>query len=180
MPGDLTGAAFGPRGYSLIIAMIIALTIILLRNRQARRLRVELLWIRPVIFTLIMGAGLVATPPALTPLAVVIMLGGLALGCALGWQRGRLMHIEVDPETHMLRSQASPLGLIFIVVLLVARFGLRTMTAQYAQEWHLPLIAVGDAFLLFVVGLLAVQALEMWLRAQRLLTEARAGGPTSA
>ena len=180
MPGAATGMGFGPQNMSLLIGMAVAVAIILLRNRQARRLRVELLWIRPVIFTLLMVAALVAEPPILTPLALIIMGVALALGYALGWQRGRLMHIEVDPETHMLRSQASPLGLIFILVLLVARFGLRTVMAQYARDWHLPLVAVSDAFLLFLVGLLATQALEMWLRAQRLLTEARAGGPTSA
>jgi len=180
MPGDATGAGFGPQNISLLIGMAVAVSIVLLRNRQARRLRVELLWIRPLVFTAITVAALVAEPPVLTPLALAIMVVGLALGCGLGWQRGRLMHIEVDPQTHMLRSQASPLGLVFILVLLVARFGLRTVMAQYAHDWHLPLVAVSDAFLLFLVGLLSTQALEMWLRAGRLLTEARAGGPTSA
>ena len=176
----MTGAGIGPQNMSLLIGMGVALIIVLLRNQQARRLRVELLWIRPVVFLALTVASLVAEPPILTPLALVIMVVGLGLGCALGWQRGRLMHIEVDPATHMLRSKASPLGLVFIVVLLVARFGLRAVMAQYAREWHLPFVAVADAFLLFLVGLLAVQALEMWLRANRLLTAARAGGPTSA
>ena len=170
MPGGATGTGIGPQNIGLLIGMAVALAIVLLRNRQARRLRVEILWIRPVIFLALTVASLVAEPPILTPLALVIMVVGLALG----WQRGRLMHIEVDQATHMLRSKASPLGLIFIVVLLVARFGLRAVMAQYAREWHLPFVAVADAFLLFLVGLLSVQALEMWLRANRLLTEARA------
>jgi len=179
MLGDATGHGLGPQNMSLLIGMAVALTIVLLRNRQARRLRVEMLWVRPVIFTVLVGASLVAEPPVLTPLALTILAVGLVLGGALGWQRGRLMHIEVDPETHMLRSQASPLGLIFIVVLMVIRFGLRGFLFQYASQWHLPLVAVSDAFLLFILGLFATQGLEMWLRAQRLLTEARAGGPTS-
>ena len=179
MPDGALSGGVGPQNIGLLIGMTVAVTIVLLRNRQARRLRVELLWIRPVIFTLLMAAALIAAPPPMTVAALVILVFALALGCALGWQRGRLMHIEVDPETHMLRSQASPLGLIFIMVLLVVRFGLRTLLAQSAQEWHLPLAAISDAFLLFLVGLLAAQALEMWLRAQRLLNEAKAGGPAA-
>ena len=57
---------------------------------------------------------------------------------------------------------------------------LTLVIGQYAQAWHLPLVAISDAFTLFIVAVFVVQGLEMWLRAGRLLTEARAGGPPSA
>ena len=165
---------------SFLIPMVIALGVILLRSRQARRLRVEMLWIRPAIFTILLGVSLYTDPPFLTTTSLAILGVGLVLGCGLGWQRGRWMQIHVNPETHELTAQPSPLGLILIVALMAVRFGLRGLLCQYAQAWHLPLVAISDAFTLFIVAVFVVQGLEMWLRAGRLLTEARAGGPPSA
>jgi hypothetical protein len=172
MFGDALPSGGNPM--SFVIPIVIVLAVILIRNRQARRLRVEALWIRPAIFIAFAVAALVAEPPFLTPVSLAILFAGLALGGLLGWQRGRLMHIEVNPETHELSSRASPWGLVFIVGLMVVRVLLHGFLLEHAREWHLPVVAVLDAFLLFVVGLFVVQGLEMSLRANRLLTEARA------
>jgi hypothetical protein len=153
---------------------VIVLAVLLIRNGRARRLRVEALWIRPAIIIAFAVAALVAQPPFLTLVSFAILFAGLALGGLLGWQRGRLIRIDVNPETHELTSQASPWGLVFIVGLMLVRLFLRSFLVQYAQEWHLPVAAVLDAFLLFAVGLFVVQGVEMYLRANRLLTEARA------
>ena len=174
MPMDAMCAGSNLPIQSFLIPMAIALGVILLRSRQARRLRVELLWIRPAIFMVLLGASLYADAPILTTTSLVILGVGLVLGCGLGWQRGRLMQIHVNPETHELSAQPSVLGLVLIVALMAVRFGLRGVLCQYAQTWHLPLVAISDAFTLFIVAVFVTQGLEMWLRAGRLLTEARA------
>jgi hypothetical protein len=160
---------------SYMIPMAIALAVIFIRSSRARRLRVELLWVRPLIIAIVFGAGMVTEPPVLSLLSLAILTTGLVLGCALGWQRGKLMRIDVDPQTHELTSQASPVGLVLIVGLMFVRFGARGLLCQYAQTSHLPVIAISDALTLFIVGVFVVQGVEMWLRARRLLAEARAG-----
>jgi hypothetical protein len=86
------------------------------------------------------------------------------------------MAITVDPQTHMLNQQASPAAMIFLVVLVAIRFGLRSVLTEEAGALHVSAAFVTDVFVVFAVGLLAVTRLEMFLRARRLLDEARAAG----
>jgi Protein of unknown function (DUF1453) len=157
-----------------IVAIGIALVILLLRNRRPRKLRMELLWIRPLIFFILLATSAVLAPPPLTALSITLITVALAIGAALGWQRGRFIRIEVDPETHALTSRASPIGLVFIIGLLVVRLGLRSAFIENAATLPVSAIVVADALLVFVVAMMVVQGLEMWSRARRLLAEAQA------
>jgi hypothetical protein len=154
------------------IVMLVALALVIRRNMRGRRLRVEALWVLPVIMVVLAGFVLAAEP--MPPLALA---AGLALaplvGAAVGWQRGRFTVIELDPTTHSFTSRASPAGMIFVAVLFVARFGLRAYVAQTAHNPALT-VAATDALLLFAVGLVCAQRVEMWLRCQRMLAEASA------
>ena len=75
------------------------------RMSQLRPLRIERLWIVPAIFLVVAIAMLFEYPPTLPGWAACAL--GLALGAAFGWQRGRMMQIKVDPETHALSQKAS-------------------------------------------------------------------------
>ena len=145
------------------------------RSLRTRALRVERLWIYPAVLILIGGALLFAQPPE-TPLTASIDVASVAAGAIIGWWRGRLTRIMVDPETHNLTSRPSIAGLILIVGLFAVRYGLRIYLAQNADaagSGGLRSAAItDDALVLFAVGLMSVQRLEMWLRARRLLAEA--------
>ncbi|MDQ2859169.1 MAG: DUF1453 family protein [Pseudomonadota bacterium] len=167
------GAGHG-QGYGLFIAIGVALVILLLRNRRPRKLRIELLWMRPLIFLALLVTTAVAAPPPLTGLSIALMALALGLGAALGWQRGRFIRIEVDPDTHAVTARASPIGMVFILALMAARFALRGALVENSATFQLSAIAVTDALLVFAVGMMVVQNLEMWLRARRLLGEAQA------
>jgi hypothetical protein len=158
----------------LVIGLVIVAALLLFRNRRPRRLRIELLWIRPVIFVVIVALALFAAPPPLTPISLGLLALGLILGGALGWQRGRFMRIDIDPETHAISVRASPAGLFFIVILLALRQELAAVMRDNALTLHVPLNAVIDAFVLLSGAMMIVQGLEMWMRARRLLAEARA------
>jgi len=173
------GAGHG-QGYGLFIAIGVALVILLLRNRRPRKLRMELLWIRPLIFLALLATTAVAAPPPLTAMSIALMVGALGLGAALGWQRGRFIRIEVDPDTHAVTARASPIGMVFILALMATRFALRGVLTQNGATLQVSAIAVTDALLVFAVGMMVVQNLEMWLRARRLLAEAQAAKPESS
>lgn len=171
----------GPQSLGLIVGLVVALGIVLLRNSRPRKLRIERLWIRPVIFLALMAAALVVSPPSPTVLNIVILAAALIAGAALGWQRGRFMRIEVDPATHDVMSRASPLGMVFILVLVVGRLGLRSVLPRTGSVGGVSALTMADALILLAAGMMVVQGLEMWLRARRLLTEARAAknGPAA-
>jgi hypothetical protein len=99
----------------------------------------------------------------------------LIVGAALGWQRGRMIHVAVDPETHRLSARQSPAAMMFIVVLILVRFAMRAaMENGAASGLHIDLPTATDILIAMALGLLTVQRIEMFLRARRLLEEARA------
>ena len=163
-----------PQMIGTLVPLAIVVVVLVLRNSKPRPLKIERLWIRPALFIVMMGVALTATAPPLDPLNIGLLVAALAVGCGLGWVRGRSMRIDVHPETHALSARPSPLGLILIFGLLLVRYTLRGEAYQNAGALHLSVLTVADAFVLLAVGMLSVQGLEMWLRARRLLAEAQA------
>jgi hypothetical protein len=165
--------------YSYLIPIVVIAIVLVFRFRamgKARRLRLERLWVVPTLYLAL--AGLLFAQ--MTPHGLGWLWAGLSLaaGAAIGWQRGRAMHIAVDPETHALNQTSSPLALLFIVVLIAVRFGLRAAAENGGAAWHLDAVLITDCLVAFALGLLSVQRLEMFLRGSRLLAAARVGRGT--
>lgn len=157
-----------------IAVLVVVMSIRLLRGQKQRPLKLEWMWVMPLVLIALACALISQFPPqGLEWLWLTLAFGA---GAALGWQRGRLMAITVDPQTHMLNQQASPAAMIFLVVLVAIRFGLRSVLSEEAGALHLSAAFLTDVFVVFAVGLLAVTRLEMFLRARRLLEDARAAG----
>lgn len=160
----------GPMIGVAVAALFIGLRF--LRARKARRLRLEWLWVTPAILVVLTGALLAQLPPHGWEWAGLVV--AFALGGGLGWYRGRMMTITVDPETHELNQQASPAALLFLLGLIVVRFALREGLSAEAEAWHLSAAFITDVFVVFAMGLLTLTRVEMFIRAQKMLTEARA------
>lgn len=161
-----------------LIVIAAVLPLVLLRNRRPRTLRPKWMWVVPAIVVVMIGFGLWATLASdpgharFRGIDFAILAAGLALGVLAGWQRGRMVVIHKDPDG-VLKAQASPLGLMLIVALLVGRQGLRALLEPQAAEWGLNVLAVQDAFMLLAVGLVVAQRVEIYIRARRI----DSGGP---
>ncbi len=153
----------------------IILIVLILRVRRigkSQRLRLETLWIVPTLFLLFTGFIFSQMPPSgLGWLWVAI---AVLLGAVVGWQRGRFVAVHVDPETHRLSQKTSPAALLFIGALMAVRFGLRSAIAMGDARWHFGAALVSDIFIGFAVGVLTAYRVELFVRARRLLAEARA------
>ena len=172
----MQGAAGAPDPLIRYVVMAVVLAIILIvrvrRVNQARPLKVERLWIIPVLYLVLAVLAFATTPPSGAGWGASAI--ALAVGAALGWQRGRMMRIDVDPETHAVTSVQSPAALFFIVILIAIRSGMRSMAGNGSVGFfHVSPATLTDVLVAFALGLLAVQRLEMFLRARRLLAEAR-------
>ncbi len=174
--------------WATLIPILIAFVLVILRNARARRLHIEQMWIAPVIIVAMIGLALWGESQAsvahggpgfaLTPLNIGLDIAGILVGSLLGWWRARFTNITIDPATHELTSRASPLGMVVILGILVIRTAVRTYaTGGALGEWAGP---VADALLVMSVGLVCAQRLEIYIRASRLLNEARAGGSPAA
>lgn len=166
-----------PTWISYLLPLVIVGIVMFFRLRstgKARPLKLERLWIIPS-FYLAIAILLFAQ---MTPHGLGWLWAGLSLaaGAAIGWQRGRAMHISVDPETHALNQTASPLAMLLLIGLIAVRYVLRAAADAGGASWHLDAMLITDCLVAFALGLLSVQRLEMFLRGSRLLAEARAGG----
>ncbi|MGH7018447.1 MAG: CcdC protein domain-containing protein [Brevundimonas sp.] len=159
-----------PQTMGPLIGIGVALIIILLRNRRKRTLRPHLLWVMPLLVTVAIGFGLWANTqhPHFGPFAWIAFAASLALGCVAGWWRGKTITIEKEPDGS-LKAQASPLGLILVVGLFAARAGLREVMQTNAVAWHLDAVVITGAFMVFAIGLIITQRIEMYIRARRIL-----------
>jgi len=168
--------------WAMLIPIVIAMGVVILRNSRARRLRIEAMWVAPVIIVAMIGLALYAEQARgglnLTPVGIGLDMVGVVVGAFLGWWRARFTNITIDPVTHELTSRASPIGMVVIMGILVLRTLVRTYTAENAGalgQWGPPL---ADALLVMSVGLVCAQRLELFTRASRMLAEARASSAT--
>lgn len=160
-------------GVILFVGLVLFLR--MRRMSQMRPLKIEQLWVVPALYAAVAAYFFLRTPPQ-GALGWGLCAAGLAIGAALGWQRGRMMHISVDPQTHALNQKASPAALFFILALIGVRTALKVALAENEVEFHLDPLTLTDALIAMAVGIFALQRLEMYLRAKKMLEAARGGG----
>jgi hypothetical protein len=167
-----------PQQYGPLIGVGLAVIVILLRNRQKRTLRPELMWILPTLFGALIAFGLWGMRQApgadLTPYGLAdwgLLAGCAVLGALAGFWRGSMVTIERDAEG-VLKAQASPLGIILIIVLLAVRSFARPWLEGHAESFGLHIVAVEQGFLLLAGGLIIAQRVEMFIRARRIMAGA--------
>lgn len=167
-----------PQVWAPLIGIAIMLPLILLRNRRPRTLHLKWMWVMPVIICLAMGMAIwgASMQPGLPhapfgPLDWIVLSAGLVAGAAAGWWRGSMMTIEKHADGS-LKAQASPVGLILIIALVFGRRALSAWLEPHAASLGLNVMAVADAFLLFVAAMIVVQRIEMFLRARRIMAGA--------
>ena len=159
----------------MAITVAIIAVIFALRFRgmtRERPFKLELIWIMPALLVAAMVAVLMQFPPHGLDWAWLTAI--FAVGAAIGWWRGKLMPIAIDPDTHVLNIKPSPAAILFLLGLFVVRFALRALIESEASAWHVSAALITDGFIVLGVGLLAVSRVEMGLRAWGLLRGARA------
>jgi hypothetical protein len=154
-------------GYLPYLIAVLVLALVVRRSLRGRRLKVDRLWVIPVLLIGAAALSLGQSPPT-DPAVIATLALALLAGVAIGWQRGRLTRISLDAETGVLTSQASPAAVILIVAIFALRYGLRVWLVEHPQH-GVQATAAADALLLFSVGMLSVARIEMWIRCKRLM-----------
>ncbi len=149
-----------------IILVVLALR--LRRMGAMRPLKLETLWVVPALYLVVGALMFWQLPP--TGWTAIACAAALVAGAGLGWQRGKMMHIHVDPVTHALNQKASPAAMFFLIALIVIRAGARSVLSQGTD---LSPAMLTDPLIAFALGMFTLTRVEMYLRAKRLLEEAR-------
>jgi len=158
--------------YAITIGIIVIVMALRLRRAgQMRPLKLGGLWVVPALYLAVAAIMFAQLPPK--GWVAIASVAGLAIGAAVGWQRGKMMHIHVDPETHALNQKASPAAMFFLIALIVVRMGARGILGE--QGGVSPAMLT-DPLIAFALGMFTLTRIEMYLRAKRLLEEARSRG----
>lgn len=170
---------------TIVVPLLVLMPVLYFRMRRmsrARPLKLNLLWIRPVIF-LVLGGIALAAPQlgahgagatlALTPGSGAVLAVAAFLGAVAGWYWGRTMAIDVHPEDGTLMVKGGQAAMLVLVALIVMRMGLRYGAALEAEAWHLDLVLITDASIVFSVFLFSVRSVEMFVRARRVMAAAK-------
>jgi len=163
-----------PQTISTIVGGVSIVLVLALRMRrvgQRRPLKLERLWIVPAIFLAITALTFAQALPS--PITLALCGVSLAVGAALGWKRGQMMEIHVDPETQELGQVQSWAAMLFFLAIFGVRFGARALIDSGTLPVHVDPTAVTDVLLTYALGMFAVMRIEMFLRARRLLEAAR-------
>jgi len=156
-------------GYAITIAIIVVVMALRMRRMgQMRPLKLETLWIVPALYLAV--AALMFWQLPSRGWVAIASAAGLAVGAAVGWQRGKMMHIHIDPETHALNQKASPAAMFFLIGLIVVRSGAR---AVLGESGGVSPAMLTDPLIAFALGMFTLTRIEMYLRAKRLLGEVR-------
>ena len=125
---------------------VVFVVIMSLRMRgmsKMRPLKLGSLWIVPVMYLVVTAWMSCCCPPV--GWVAIASVAGLLIGAAVGWQRGKMMHIHVDPDTHALNQKASPAAMFFLIALIIVRKGGQVLVGtrpELARRcWTDPLIA---------------------------------------
>lgn len=158
---------------STAITVGIIVIVMLVRMRRMGRMRplkLNSLWVVPTLYLVVAAMMFIQLPP--TGWVAIASVAGLLIGAAVGWQRGKMMHIHVDPDTHALNQKASPAAMIFLIGLIIVRTLARGILGQAGGVSPAMLT---DPLIALALGMFTLTRLEMYIRAKRLLEEARAG-----
>ncbi|WP_037500137.1 CcdC protein domain-containing protein [Sphingomonas jaspsi] len=151
----------------VVVAIVLALRI---RSMSKERpLKSGTLWVLPLILVALGAVSLFANPP--TVIGWAICIATFAIGAAIGWQRGKMIHIWRDPANGQLMQKASPAAMLLLVGVIATRFAIRSYYGvDPAAGDHLSgqALLVTDALLTFAIGLIGFTRVEMALRAKRI------------
>ena len=157
-----------------ILPVVIIVVVIAFRLRSMAKpqpLRSTRLWIVPAILVLLGVMTFVANPPS--PAGLGICALALAVGCALGWHRGKLIKVWRDEASGQMMQQASPAAMFLLLGIIAVRYVLRSyFGAQPGADGHMDprTMLVTDALLAFAIGLIAVTRLELAIRTRSFRT----------
>ena len=160
------------RWISYAVTAVIVVAVLAFRTRgmmRSRPFRPQFVWIAPTVFLIFLGALLLRQPPSGPEWVWII--GSLTVGAALGWFRAKTVRLTLDSSTRTVLAQASPLAVLFLFAIFAVRFGLRSLLLTQANTLGISIALVDSVFLAMACGLLIARAVEMAIRATRLLNQ---------
>jgi hypothetical protein len=162
----------------------IVLLIILRRSGRAQKVRVDRVWVTPLLSALAIWSQMSREP---TPgiLAIAIIAAAALIGIGAGYFRALHIELSRDLATGEVMSKATQFGTLLIVFFLLVRSGLAYLTkgsfgpglaqAGQVQRHGVDIFRLADAATIFATAMMLAQRLEILRRAHLLLKSGDSG-----
>ena len=173
-----------PKDLYSYLPLALVLLIVLRRAGRSRTVRIQRMWITPVLSLAAVASVMMREPvPGLAASAILVL--ATAAGIGSGYFRALHTELSIDPETGGISSKATTIGTYLIVGFLALRIAL-----DYAINGSftpgpprfvnpsirgVDLFRLADAALLFSTSMTIAQRAEIWRRAQKLIKQHREG-----
>jgi hypothetical protein len=158
-----------------ILILLPVLYFRLRRMTNAQPLKLGRLWLRPALILAVAALALFAPQPGQHAVRHFLVQDwawlalAAALGAIAGWYWGRTMAIEVHPEDGTLMVTGGQAAILVLVMLVLFRMGLRTGLQIEGRAWHLDVLLISDALIVFTAALFTLRSVEMFIRAKRVM-----------
>lgn len=153
-----------------VVIMVIVVGLRLRSMSKPQPLRSARMWVVPAVLVVLGILMLVAKP--LSPAGWAVSIAALAIGAALGWRRGKLIRIWWDETRGVPMQQASPAAMVFLLVVIAARYLVRAYFGVSAggnpAAMDPAALMASDALLTFAIGLVVATRAELFLRMRSL------------
>nr|WP_294171084.1 CcdC protein domain-containing protein [uncultured Sphingomonas sp.] len=157
-------------GPLLVLALVIAFR--LRRTGREKPLSGRFLWLAPTLYAAVVLYVLVRHPPDATGWALAA--AGLLMGAGLGWHRGQLFGLRLDPRSGTVLRRRPPAAVLLLAGVIALRFIAGGFIGSPANlERGSAAMLLTDLTLGFLFGLLTFTRLEIAWRARRLLAAQR-------
>lgn len=162
----------------LLAIAAISLVIFLMARRvmRPRPLRIETTWRGPAFMTAAAALFFSTRPMPSVPHAEALALT-VAVGLVLGWLRGRLVDIAVEPDTGNATQRGTPLGLVFLVALGIVRTLIRAAALRH-PELGLDVEIMSEFLIAFAFGMLSGYPLALNHAYRRAIARQAAAPPS--
>ena len=125
------------------------------------------LWIAPLILVAVFTLLVISLPPGALGWLVIAL--GLAIGGALGWKRGHLLHLERDPQSGAVMMRQSSVALLLVLAIIFARrslsagLGIDPGAAPGGDPLGVAMLLT-DGLLGFALGMVVAMRWTLWQR----------------
>lgn len=169
-------------GRALVGAAVVAAFLIFRLIRLSRasvlgqEIKLSSMWLGALVYMGLAGLVIALQPPQ--GLEWIWLALGVLLGAPVGWWRGKMIELKVNPVTGALTARTSIAAAAFFVGLIALKYGLRFVLMGDGGPLHLSVKLATITLLAFALGLVVAQRVEMTLRAAQLMVAASAAQTT--
>lgn len=143
-----------------MLNMVITALIIVLLSMREKEVKLDRMWLLPVIVALAIFFNISKVP--LTGLTLLFYIVFLVIGCGIGLWRAWMERLRVDAVTGKVMSKGSMgTALVLIVIMLVKHY-------ISTQDVHHSVVALSSALLFIPLGSIAARRFIIYYRVRRM------------